>query len=176
MAQLLLANPRKRRKSRSSSAKRKTSKRRYRRNPLPRGDLMATVKKGAVGALGAIGVDVAMQKLPIPAGLSAGNLAPAIRGGLGVLLGMVVAMIGKTSGAKAIGHQLADGAVTVALYGTAKNLIGPSLGLSGDDYSLLGYDDGLLGYDEFDNDDGMSYVSPAEIMEGEFNYVEDEYF
>lgn len=151
MAQLLLANPRRRRKSRSRSVARR-SRRRYRRNPIRSAGIMGTVKKGAIGAAGALAVDFAMQKLPIPAQFQSGALAPAVKGAVGIGLGMLVAKFGKN---RALGQQLADGAVVVALYGVGKNMVGPSLGLSGD----------LLGYDWMDDEDSLNYISPAQTID-----------
>lgn len=155
MAQLMLVNPRKRRRkttkrkspSRRLATVKTTSVRRYRRNPSARpAKIMDTVQKGAVGAAGALAVDIAMQKLPIPANLQTGPISAVVKGGVGIGIGMLVAKFGKN---KKLGAQLADGAVTVSLYNAGKAMVGPSLGLS--DGELLG-DDSLLYYD-----DNMSY-------------------
>lgn len=157
MAQLMLVNPRKRRTRRAKSRRRSPTRalasvtrkttRRYRRNPIRRaGNMVETFKGGAIGAAGALAVDVALQKLPLPANLTQGNLAPITKGMVGIGIGMLVSKFGKN---KKLGEQLAGGAVTVALYNAGKQMIGPSLGLSGweNDDGLLGWgDDGLLGY------------------------------
>lgn len=179
MAQLLMVNPRKRRKASKTKSRRKSSgggllaraksaisrsRRRYRRNPI--GGVGATAmtqfKDGAIGAVGALAVDVIFAKLPLPANLKTGVLKPITQGLIGVGVGMAVAKFGKN---RALGHKLAQGAVTISLYNAGKAMVGPSLGLSGyDDSGLLGYDDsGLLGYSELNT--GMGWVSPAPVSE-----------
>lgn len=180
MAQLMLVNPRKRRttRRRRPAARRTTSvtksvTRRYRRNPIRRNDIAATFKKGAVGGMGALAVDVVMQKLPmIPANLRTGIPGALTKGMVGVGVGMLVGNLMKN---KRLGGELADGAVTVALYNAGKSAIGPQLGLSGYD-DLLGYsgDDGLLGMGYYDDnldlsggdmDDGMGYYDAAQTYD-----------
>lgn len=170
MAQLMLVNPRKRRKARKTKARSSpvralsTSVRRrfkrYRRNPIKTTGMMQTFQGGAIGAAGALAVDVAMTKLPLPANLTTGTLAPITKGMVGIGLGMLVAKVGKN---KKLGEQLAAGAVTVALYNAGKQMIGPSLGLSGWDDGLLGWDDGLLGYD-----DDLGYYNAAPTSGGDY--------
>jgi len=165
MAQLMLVNPRKRR-----ATKRKTSRtiarrksparsrvatvtktvRRYRRNPIGGGNVMGQIQSAAVGAAGALAVDVAMAKLPIPVAMTANpTMRAATQGIVSVGLGMLVAKFGKK---RALGKQLAEGGLVVALHGMGKGLIGPSVGLSGFDSGLLGYQDsGLLGVGAYEN-------------------------
>lgn len=155
MAQLMLVNPRKRHKSKARRRKNPSASkslstftrkhfRRRRRNPIRvGGNMMQTVQGGAIGAAGALAVDVVMTKLPLPANLTTGAMASITKGAVGIGVGMLVAKVGKN---KRLGEQLAAGAVTVALYNAGKQMIGPSLGLSGWDDGLLGWDDGLLGY------------------------------
>ena len=139
-AMRLLANPRKRRKT---PARRKrvsslttVSKRvrRYRRNPIRMGGAMESVKNGAVGAVGALAVDFALQKIPLPLAMTTGPMLPAAKAAVGIGIGMLVSKLGKN---KKLGTQLADGAVTVSLYEFGKQAIGPSIGLS--DYSDFYY-------------------------------------
>lgn len=125
---------------------------------------MKNVQKGAIGAAGALAVDVAMQRLPIPDNLKSGAMAPAVKGLVGIGLGMAVAKLGKN---KQLGEQLADGAITVALYNAGREMIGPQIGLSA-------YDDGLLGTD-FDDD--LGYYSAAPTYDGgDMGYYEDSDF
>lgn len=177
MASLMLVNPRPRRKARKARKKSpfkrhraslstvKTTTRRYRRNPSGRGKMMQTVTQGAIGAAGALAVDVAMQKMPfIPDNLKTGTLAPVTRGMVGIGLGMLVAKVGKNA---RLGKQLADGAVTVSLYSAGKNLIGPQLGLA--DGELLG-DDSLLYYGEdsmSSMESDLGWTNAAETFEFE---------
>lgn len=173
MAQLLLANPRKRRAKRTTAKRKaparrrtavsvtstKVTRRRYKRNPSPRG-IMGQVQGAAVGAAGALAVDVLMAKLPmIPATMKTGVMGSAVQGAVSIGLGMIV---GKFANKK-LGTQIADGGLTVALHGAMKSAVGPSVGLSGyDDNGLLGFDSGLLGFQTFDND-GMGYINPAPV-------------
>lgn len=161
MAELLLVNPRKRRKARKSTARKSVASRavstvrrsvakvgrRYRRNPIAsRGvanNAMDQFKAGAIGAAGALAVDVAMQKLPIPANLKTGTAAPIVKGLVGIGLGMLVAKVGKN---RNLGKQLAQGAVTVSLYAAGKEMLKAPLGLAGDYESDLGADFDDLGY------------------------------
>jgi hypothetical protein len=184
MAQLMLVNPRKRRKtakkarrktgivSRASGLARRVSSkvRRYRRNPIGGSVSSPTtqLKNAAIGAAGALAVDVVMSKLPLPANLSTGMGRTAAQGLVSIGLGMAVAKFGKN---KRLGVQLAEGGLTIALHGVMKGALAkqmPALagyddGLLGND-GLLGYDDGLLGYDdmlsEFNNS-GYVGVAPT---------------
>ena len=166
MAQLLLANPRKRRTVRRKSARRSLStlRRRTRRNPSPRG-IAKTFTKSAIGAGGALAVDVLMSKLPIPANLQTGLLAPITRGLVGIGLGMLVAKVAKK---RELGEQLADGAVTVALYGAGKTMIGPSIGLSGDLLGNAYYDVGM--------ENEFGYLSPAATYSPAYMNAEEEIY
>lgn len=154
--QLMLVNPRKRRKSRRKSiarrpAKRRVSRRRSLAKLAPRrrrrsnpngGPMTAQIMNAATGAAGALAVDLAMAQLPLPEQLTA---TPAMRaatqGGVSLMIGMLVANFGKK---RKLGRQLAEGGLTVALHGVGKGLIGPTMGLSAYDDSLLG-DSTLLG-------------------------------
>lgn len=176
MAQLLLANPRKRRARRATAKKAaparrrrrsvlattttKVTRRRYKRNPSPRG-IMGQVQGAAVGAAGALAVDVAMAKLPIPANLRTGVMGSAMQGVVSIGLGMIV---GKFANKK-LGTQIADGGLTVALHGAMKSAVGPSVGLAGyDDNGLLGWgDSGLLGYQSLTDD--LGFLNPAPVTE-----------
>lgn len=170
MANLLLANPRKRRRStsrrRKSPARRRSNPiakaptRRYRRNPAARTDIMKMTQKGAVGALGAFGVDVVMERVPALQGLGGPQMAPLVKGLVGVGIGMAVSRFGRN---KRLGVDLAEGAITVQLHSLLKGTVGPAMGLS---------DDGLLDYD-FDD---MGYFSPEPVWpsQGE-TYDSDDY-
>lgn len=176
MAQLMLVNPRKRRKSRKSPAKKSVARRavarvssavksirkRYRRNPINMGGTankaITQFKEGAIGAAGALAVDVAMQKLPIPANLKTGTAAPIVKGLVGIGIGMAVAKFGKN---KQLGQAMAQGAVTVSLYTAGREMLKKPLGLAGT-YDDLGNDFDDLGYYEMgellgpDEDNGIS--------------------
>jgi hypothetical protein len=165
MAELLLVNPRKR-KARKTGAKRRKSvasramatvsrkvsslRKRYRRNPIGGGasGAMEQFKAGAIGAAGALAVDIAMTKLPIPANLKTGAAAPIVKGLVGIGIGMAVAKFGKN---KALGKAMAQGAVTVSLYAAGREMLKKPLGLGA--YDDLGADFDELGYYEMGGDD-----------------------
>lgn len=131
---LYLTNPRRRR--------------RYRRNPAVRGfDIQRfasqTLMPSAVGAAGALGVDLLLGFLPLPPALKAGPMRPVVRlaGAIGV--GMLAGMIASRQTAE----QVTAGAVTVVLYDTMKGLLTqmmPQLPLG-----------------QYDTPEAMGYVSPA---------------
>lgn len=177
MAQMLLVNPRKRAKRKT--AKRKSSstavarvksrvstglrsiRRKYRRNPIQKTDIFGQFKDGAIGAAGALAVDIAMAKLPIPDNLKTGQMKPIVQGLVGIGIGMAVSKFGKN---KSLGKQLAGGAVTVSLYNAGRQMLAAPLGLAGyDDAGLLGFDDqGMLGMStDWDLDGSMGFINPA---------------
>lgn len=172
MAQVLFANPKARRprKTRAKARRRSTGiakrvgglvrarRRSYRRNPLPKiGNVMTTFTGGAIGAAGAIGVDFVMGKLPLPAQLQTGPLNAITKGLVGIGVGMAIAKVGKN---KRIGEQVAQGAVTVALYEAGKKAF--NLG-DVSDAGLLGYDNTMLGYTDID--DGLGWQSAAPVFD-----------
>jgi hypothetical protein len=181
MAKLMLVNPKKRKKAkRRSVAKRKAPRRitRYskspvkrRRNPSSRGTgVFNQVKNAGIGAAGALAVDVAMSKLPIPANFTATpTMAAATQGVVSIALGMLIAKFGKK---RDLGRKISEGGLTVALHGMGKGLIGPSIGLSSYDGGLLGYDDGLLGF-QSQNQGGMGYYNPAPSQVGDWEDNDD---
>lgn len=174
MAKLLLGNPRKRRtskKRRTASSKRRSSSKGLsvvrttktvsrRRNPAKRQrlGLTAQITNAAIGAGGALVVDIAMAKLPfIPENLKTGPIAAATKGAVAMGIGMLVGKFGKN---KSLGVKLAEGGMTVALHDAAKSMIGPSVGLSGmgEYYDMMGLGD----YSDFANDT----MSGFETMQG----------
>lgn len=142
MEQLLLVNPAKRKKGKRKSAKRaaaaapaKRRKRsksralRFYRNPAPRrraglvAGLGDQVIAGAMGAAGGLAVDVALKFAPL--NLKTGLMAHLMRGVGAVALGMVGNMVKLP-----MAGQMAQGAMTVALYGAARELVTVPMGLS----------------------------------------------
>lgn len=178
MGALLLANPRKRRKSK---AKKKTTTRR-RRNPIakvtrrtrrrsnPRalGGAMNTVVGSAVGAGGALVVEAAMQRMPfISPAMSTGPMGAATRGVIALGAGMLVSKFLKQ---RKLGEQIAAGGLTVAMYSAAKDSqIGKAMGLSNYGGDLLGYGggDGLLYYGADSDMTGgdLDYYSASETYD-----------
>lgn len=192
--ELLLINPKKRRKAlkartktarKARKARRSTSitvrsnpikrrrVRRFKRNPigLSGGGIVKQVvngvQDGAIGAGGAIATKAILSFIPLPETLKSGVAAPLVTAVAGVLVGTLAGnVIGKANGAK-----MAQGAITVALYQlAATQLAGKVPGLSGDDGLLGAYDMGA--YDMGDNgllgDDSDSmdgYFNPAELSD-----------
>lgn len=185
-SELLLVNPRRRRKAKKAGAKksrrrvrrastgiavRKARKtRKYRRNPIGGavrgfgGQLTSSLVDGGIGAGGALLAQIANNLLPLPEALKSGAIAPLAKAAIGVGVGMLV---GQVVG-KRVGQQMAQGAVTVALYEAGRNMLaGKVPGLS--DASLLAYDiedaslldASLLGVGAYDT--GMGYVNPAPV-------------
>jgi len=174
MSEILLVNPRKRRKhkarkrrgararrsrrTRTVSRKRRSSFRvrrvRARRNPisLSVGGALGTIKSGAMGAVGALANDLAIGygKSYLPAMLQTGYGLMAVKLGSAVLVGFAADKVLKGKGA-----SLAVGAATVALHDAFKAQLAqmaPNLPLG--DYidfagnpsnpSLLGYNPGEI--------------------------------
>ena len=163
-------------RSRSVAVRKSSAPVRRRKNPARRRTgIMQQVQTSAVGAGGALAVDIAMQKLPfIPANLRTGPMAAATKGAVSVGIGMLV---GKFMKNKRLGEQLASGGMTVALYDAAKGMIGPSLGL-GEYDALLGLGDysELLGYSSMNTgttyDAGMGdWTNPGVATEFDSDYL-----
>lgn len=93
----------------------------------------------AIGAAGALGVDLVWGFIPLPAQLKTGAFAPLakIAGAVGV--GAVTGMIMKN---KALGQKVAAASVLVTVYGIAKSLLQrtmPNVQLGDADYPALEY-------------------------------------
>lgn len=127
--------PKKRRASRSAPAKKRATSRRthpitsmaeasragrklrYRRpNPIGGDFINGTVIPSAIGAGGAVALDVLLAMLPLPVAMKTGPMAPVVKIagalGLGALAGMVTN--------RRMANQVAAGAVTIALYQVAR--------------------------------------------------------
>ena len=101
---------------------RRAHRRHYRRNPIEgtaTGFLSGTLVPAAIGAMGAIGVDIAIGSLPLPASMKTGTMLTLTRIGgalgIGFLLGMIA---GEDAGAEA-----AAGGIIVTIYSVAKTYI-----------------------------------------------------
>lgn len=116
--------------------------------------LKGTLVPSAVGAAGALGVDLVMGYASpyLPSVLTTGMAAPLTRIAGAVALGMVAANVMKD---RRVGEQVMAGAVTVLAYSWVKDLVKsqfPSLPLS--EYDGAGY--GMGAYVS-----GMGYAGPA---------------
>jgi len=180
MAEVFLVNPRSRkkkttaRKRKSTTAKKrrapkrsttparrrtKAKRRTYKRNPSPRFSLKnftkATLMPSAVGAVGALSIDMLMGLVPLPDMLKTDAMRPMVKGVAAVGLGLIANQV--TS--RKVAEQITAGALTVVLYDTMKTFVRdrfPTLPLG-----------------EYDNYPMLDYVSPAPTMgayiENDFN-------
>lgn len=147
----LAANPK--RRHRRLSAKRRHNpirSRRRRHNPLSLGHfslngfMKQTLMPSAIGAAGALGLDMILAHLPIPDALKTTTMKPVVRIAGAVALGMIAGAVTNRRTAE----QMTAGAVTVILYDTIKSFmmtnvpaVAPALAGLGDayDYETLGY-------------------------------------
>ncbi len=170
MSALMLVNPRKRRKGKKRKSRSRTrtvikyrtrksprKRIRRRRNPIGArgmtGMIIRSAQNGAVGSLGAIAGTLVGNMLPLPVNLKMGNMGLIIDALIGISTG---AIVGNFTNRK-VGENMAQGAVTVALHGTMKNMIQTAM----PQLNLNGYDDGLLAYDDlsaYDDDNDLGYA------------------
>ena len=162
--QLLLVNPRTRRKSRKSASRRKNPVRaRRRRNPVHRkrarrhnpirihrkrarrrnplslrgmgGGLVGQLMGALKGAGGAIANDALYTYVPLPAMLKAGPMSLVTRA-LGAFgVGYLVSMVAGRN----LGARMTEGALTVLAYQAVKPMVAGVLPLAGDEIEGLGY-------------------------------------
>jgi hypothetical protein len=132
-----VANPRRRRRR----ASRSVSRRRYRRNPAARFNIVGQLTRGIMpavaGAGGAIATDVAFGYLPLPAALKTGNLAILSKAVVAVGLGMLVGQFMN----RRIGEQMTAGALTVQAHQFLAPMVSgmlPGVGYYGAGYALPG--------------------------------------
>jgi hypothetical protein len=101
------------------------------------GNIMGTVMDSAIGAGGAMAVDVAWNFLPVPVTLKAGPVGTLAKAGGTIALGMLAAkMIGG-----AMARKATVGALTVQIHNYIRPLLAsviPGLGYYGAGYALDG--------------------------------------
>ena len=139
MPEVMLVNPRKRKtpaRKRRTTAKRTTTARRrpakrrtrrtvsrYRRNPARKFNIQTfaqqTLMPSAVGAVGALGVDMALGFLPLPLTFKTGPMRPLVKGVAAVALGIGAGMVTTRKTAE----QITAGGLTVVLYDAAKTFL-----------------------------------------------------
>ena len=96
----------------------------YKRNPLParaKGIIAENIKPAAIGAAGALALDVIVAKLPLPATLKTGPASYALRAVGAIALGMIAEKVGKLKHETAV--SLARGPLTVVMHDAGKSLI-----------------------------------------------------
>ncbi len=139
MNEILLVNPRRRRRKTTTRRRRKTTTRRRRRNPVRRRRTTtrrrrrrnparritaASVQKNLMvasqGALGAIGLDIALAYIPLPAQLQGPIAGPVIKGLGAIGLGAVAGAMGVRADTAT---RMAEGALTVQLHGIGKQML-----------------------------------------------------
>lgn len=149
------ANPAPKRRRRAAPAK-AAVKRRFKRNPSGRGMMRASamiVPAMGVG-LGAVGTELIMGYLPIPAGWKMGVMRQVTKGAVGVAAGYVLSKFLKQ---KKLGGYVMAGAVVIATHDAIKELIAsrmPGVNTSG----FGQYMDPLPS--QFG---GMGYLNPAQL-------------
>jgi len=132
MAQLMLVNPRKRRKTkrrrknpvaanprrrRTRVSTRTVRHRRRRRNPISRRGIMGQIMPAATAAFGALGLDMIWGYAPIPDSLKTGPMRYVAKAAGAVALGMLAGMVTKKSTA----DQMSMGALTVVLHSAMRD-------------------------------------------------------
>lgn len=150
MSEILLVNPKKRRKKRRKKVARKKTavRRRRRRNPVARKrttrrrrrrsnpnlsmrGITQHVQTASTGALGALGLDIALAYIPLPAQITGGIVGKVTKMVGAVALGVVA---NRFLGVKAVtANRMTEGALTVQLHGIGRELLGqfaPGVALS----------------------------------------------
>lgn len=149
------ANPIKRRRRSRRSTTVGALRRRFRRNPSPRGGgrggivagVQQTTINGAIGAVGGVAVDALMKLAPVS--MKTGMASHLTRATAAIALGVLGNMIRLP-----FAGALAQGAMTIALYGAAREYVTVPMGLSE--------------YTESDVAEisGLAYANPAQLVDG----------
>lgn len=152
---------RRRRRARTSVARRS-----YRRNPSARAGAVNFGKMLLPAAgigLGAVGSEIIMGYLPIPANFKTGVMRHITKGAVGVAAGMIVSKVFKQ---KRLGNYLALGAVVIAVHDAVKEFIAARMPAV-----QMGQYRGPIGSSFGGHRGGMGYASPAQIVSGMGQYV-----
>jgi hypothetical protein len=137
MAQIKLVKNPAPRKRRRTVAKRKSPVRR-RRNPIKKNDIMSQVTNGLVAGTGAVGLDVALGVLPIPADYKSGPMAPLVKAGVALAIGMGLEKSKLVK--KKTSQDLVGGMLAVTAHSALKPIVSgtlPNITLA--EYTDLGY-------------------------------------
>lgn len=137
-----LANPR--RRGRTTNRRRS-----YRRNPSMRAGsekLMNLMVPAAGIGLGAIGSEILVGYLPLPAALKTGTMLYVTKGVVGIVAGLLIGTVLKQ---KRLGKYVAAGAVAIAVHDAGKALIVKSLP--------------SVKFGQFVRRPGLGYASPAPL-------------
>lgn len=95
-------------------------------NPFSVRGLSSSLMPALIGAGGAIGTDIAMAYLPLPASLQSGWMNLLTRAAVAVGVGYVAGMISN----KMVGKEVAAGGLIVVAYSGLKQALAPTLGNS----------------------------------------------
>lgn len=136
------------------------ARRSYRRNPSARRAAGGAVNFGkmflpAAGiGLGAVGAEIIMGYLPIPAGFKTGVMRHVTKGAVGIAAGL---LIGKVLRQKRLGNYIALGAVVIAVHDGIKEFIAARMPAI-----HMGQYRGPV-HGSLSNFGGMGYTSPAQV-------------
>lgn len=124
------------------------------RNPFDTKGLTAAVVPAAIGGAGAVGLDILLAYLPLPATLQSGwgNYATKIAGSF------AVGYLGGMALGKEKGHLITAGALTVSLYTILRALAQQSLGTSVKGLS------GLADFRDYRRTAMGAYMDPATVV------------
>lgn len=132
------------------------SRRRHSRmpNPLSASGLMSMAVPAGIGAASAVGLDVALAYLPVPASLQSGwgNIAVKVAAAIGA--GFLVGRFASRS----TGAAVAVGALTVTGYEALKMALAPTLGSSVKGLS------GLADFSDYSSVGVGAYMNPAPML------------
>lgn len=150
-------NPHHHRRHRARNPFRHTSHRRHgrrSRNPFDAKGLTAALVPAAIGGAGAVGLDILIAYLPLPAALQSGwgNYATKIAGSF------AVGYAGGMALGKEKGHLITAGALTVSLYTILRALAQQSLGTSVKGLS------GLADFRDYRRASLGAYMDPATVV------------
>lgn len=138
MNEILMVNPRRRRRRKTTTRKRRavtrrrrnpvrrkrtTVRRRRRRNPARRitaASIQKQLMTASQGALGALGLDIALAYIPLPAQLQGPIAGPVIKGLGAIGLGAIAGAMGVRADTA---NRMTEGALTVQLHGIGKQLL-----------------------------------------------------
>jgi hypothetical protein len=155
------AAPKRRRNPIAASAVHRVTRRTRRarsRNPIGMTGIMSGITDAAIGAGGALAVDMAFNYLPLPANMKTGMVGVAAKAATAIALGTVGRkVLGRTAG------KMAAGALTVIAYDALKGFVpGAASPVAGLGYFNPGLPAGYLpqqGMGEYINSSNMAGVS-----------------
>jgi len=160
MNEILLVNPRRRRRAtkkrvtrkrrtvarkrnpvrrRRSVAKRRVTRRRRKNPVISARSIQGQIRTASTGALGALGLDVALAYIPLPAAITGGIIGKVTKAAGAIALGIVANKLGVSA---SNANRMAEGALTVQIHGIGKELLtqfAPGVALSAYMDSDLGY-------------------------------------